>query len=139
MSLDRIEESMRNIEALKDYPRLLRERNESMDAIAKQGKQLEDQHKVIEDQAKVIEQQSRKIEDSQKETKELRGAHEQLKISYETSEANKDKLTIRVNELESQRTSAEGKTLPEIETIMLEREKAAIETRANELYEQHKT
>lgn len=131
MSLDKIEESLGNIVALKEYPTVLRERNEFAEVVDRQKGQLGERDRVIEEQGK-------KITECQEDAADLRATHEKLKTSFERSEADNDKLAIRVRELESQMASAEGKTLPEIERIMLAREEAAIERRANKVYEQRK-
>lgn len=145
MSLEKIDQYMRELEAIKNYDEAKKERAEALSRID----ELEEAHEVERDELlqantklegrldKLLEEKKdlkNRLGEKEKEIESLRGA---FKVRDEESRRIKLKANVlknRVGELEELKGALEGKTLGEAEKVFLEAKKEEVRRKADERF-----
>jgi len=140
LSLERIEQYIRDLEAIKNYEKVRNERDSLKAEIQKLSERIRDlEHKILS-MEKIIEELTRAREELEKEIRDrdekIEGLMSELndrerKISELTGEV--EKLRSRVKELEELKALSDGRTLKEAEEAFLESMRDRIEAEAEEL------
>jgi len=117
MSLEKSDQYIRELEAIKYYDKVKKERDEALSRI----KELEEENDGLE----------KKLEEKEKEARDLKGALEGMNKELQETKLEINKLKSKINELENLKVTVEGKTLIEAKNAFLVAMDDEIEKRAH--------
>lgn len=127
MSLEKIDQYIKELEAVKSYDAVKRERDEALRKISELSGKLQ---KVMDEKREA----EKRISEMEGELKKLR---EELKAKDEELQKSRIEINMlrdRVEKLENLKVTVEGKTLVEAEKAVMEAEEEEIKKRAKELF-----
>jgi DNA repair exonuclease SbcCD ATPase subunit len=120
MSLEKIDQYIRELEAIKYYGKVKKERDEALSRIKELEKSLEEKGEL-----------KKKLEEKEKEVRDLKGALEGMNKELQETKLEINKLKSKINELENLKVTVEGKTLIEAKNAFLVAMNDEIEKRAH--------
>jgi len=139
MSLDKIDRYIAELEALKEYGKVLHERDEALKDVEELEMQLSGERQKVERLTNLLKQSRDKDREKEEEVGSLREALKVKDYEIKSKKEEVDGLERRIRELQELKAVSEGKTLREAEGYFLKAKEDEIRRRTDALFRQMKS